>query len=70
MQSEGRSGHGAQLIEFPSGRRVGPVDSEPGPRAPRTVSLLTFEASVGAPASVVLRTLASMGNEVERRSRL
>src|SRR5438552_1943441 len=70
MQPHGRSGHGAQLIEFPSGRRVGPAGPEPGPRAPRTVSLRTLEASVGAPASVVLRTLASMGNEIERRSRL
>src|SRR4029077_18413808 len=39
-------------------------------RAPRAVALRTLEASVGAPASVVLRTLVSMGKEVERRSRL
>lgn len=70
MQPQGRSGHGAQLIEFPSGRRVGPDGPQPEPNVPRTVTLRTLEASVGAPASVVLRTLASMGNEVERRSRL
>jgi hypothetical protein len=49
---------------------VAPRPEEGEPRPPRTVTLRTLEASVGAPASVVLRTLVSMGNEVERRSRL
>jgi hypothetical protein len=69
MQSHGRFGQGAQVIQFPSGKRVSPPDDEHEP-TPKAVAMRSLEFTIAAPASVVLRTLASMGNELERRSRL
>jgi hypothetical protein len=69
MQQRGRTGPNAQVIQFPSGKRL--TSATDGPDVPpRLVSLRTLEFTIAAPASVVMRTLASLGNEVERRSRL